>query len=107
MSYSLDDSNPLIDLCTGFINVLRPRHNLVYNHSRVLHVSDLLIAVEFTFRQTSLTSLTFCELHVPPKISKLLLQIFRIRRLLENQLEIVAKSNQAFSLGETDQSMRQ
>ena len=96
MSYTLE-------LCTGSINVLRPRHSLVYNHSRVLNESDLLIAVEFTFRETSLTSLTFCEL--PPKITKLHLEIVRIKRLLENQLETVAKSNQANSLGETFPSM--
>ena len=64
MSYSLYHSNPFIDLCTDSINVLRPRHSLVYNHS---HSSDLSIAVEFMFiiREMSLTSLSFCEL---PKI---------------------------------------
>ena len=36
MSYSLYHSNPLIDLCTDRIDVLGPRHGLVYNHSQVL-----------------------------------------------------------------------
>ena len=47
------------------------------------------MAVEFTFRETSLTSLSFREL---PKITKLHLEIFRVNGLLENQLETVAKS---------------
>ena len=36
MSYSLNHSNPLIDLCTDRINVLGPRYSLVYNHTQVL-----------------------------------------------------------------------
>ena len=56
---------------------------------KYLNKSDLSTAVEFTFRETSLTSLSFCEL---PKITKLHLEIFRVNRLLENQLETIAKS---------------
>ena len=51
---------------------------------KYLNESDLSIAVEFTLRETSFTSLSFCEL---PKITKLHLEIFRVNRLLENQLE--------------------
>ena len=56
---------------------------------RYLNESDLSIAVELTLRETSLTSLSFREL---PKITKLHLEILRVSRLLENQLEIGAKS---------------
>ena len=57
--------------------------------SKYLNGSDLSIAVEFTLRETSLASLSFREF---PKITKLHLEIFRVNRLLENQLQIVAKS---------------
>ena len=56
---------------------------------KYLNESDLSIAEEFTLRETSLTSLSFLEL---PKITKLHLEIFKVNRFLENQLEIVAKS---------------
>ena len=56
----------MIDLCTDNINVLGTRN-----------------------RETSLTSLSFREL---PKILRLYLEIFRVDRLLENKLGIVAKS---------------
>ena len=56
---------------------------------KYLNESDLSIAVEFTLRETSLANLSFREF---PKITKLHLEIFRVNRLLENQLEIVAKS---------------
>ena len=56
---------------------------------KYLKGSDLSIAVEFTLREMSLTSLSFREL---PKIMKLHLEIFRFNRLLKNQLETVAKS---------------
>ena len=56
---------------------------------KYLNEPDLSIAEEFTLRETSLTSLSFREL---PKITKLHLEIFKVNRLLENQLEIVAKS---------------
>ena len=57
--------------------------------TKYLNKPDLSIVVEFTLRETSLTSLSLREL---PKITKLHLEIFRVSRLLENQLEIVAKS---------------
>ena len=47
------------------------------------------MAVKVTFRETSLTSLSFGEL---PRIPKLHLELFSVNRLLENQLETVAKS---------------
>ena len=56
---------------------------------KYLNKPDLSIVVEFTLRETSFTSLSLREL---PKITKLHLEIFRVSRLLENQLEIVAKS---------------
>ena len=56
---------------------------------KYLNKSHLSIAVEFTLIETSLTNLSFREF---PKIMKLHLEIFRVNRLLENQLEIVAKS---------------
>ena len=89
MSYSLNHSNPLIDLCTDRINVLGPRHSFVYNHTQVLQRIRPINSVKFTLRETSFTSLSLREL---PKITKLHLEIFRVSRLLENQLEIVAKS---------------
>ena len=51
---------------------------------KYLNEGDLLIAVEFTLRETSFTNLSFREL---PKITKLHLEIFKVNRLLENQLE--------------------
>lgn len=56
---------------------------------KYLSESDLSIAVEFTLRETSLTSLSFLGL---PKITKLHLEIFSVNRLLEKQLETVVKS---------------
>jgi len=89
MSYSLYHSNPFIDLCTHSINVHRTSQVWFITTPTYLNESDLLIAVKCTFKETSLTSLSFRKL---PKIPKLHLEIFSVNRLLENQLETVAKS---------------
>ena len=81
MLYSLYHSNPLIDLCTDSINGLGPRHSSVYNNSQVLKQVRCFNGSGIYFRETSLTSLSFCEL---PKITKLYLEIFRVNGLLEN-----------------------
>ena len=92
----------MIDLCTDSINVLGPRHSFVYNNSQYLNESELSISVEFTPRETSLTSLSFRELS---KVTKLHLEILGVNRLLENQMETVAKSEFNCFQGQTDQSM--
>jgi len=69
---------------------------------KYLNESDLSIAVEFTLREMSFTSLSLREL---PKITKLHLEIFRVSRLLQNQLKIVANSEFNFFQGLTCQPM--
>ena len=88
MSCSLYHSIPFIDFRTDSISEHRPSQVWFITSPTYLNESDLSIAVKFTFRETSLTSLSFREL---PKIPKLHLEIFSVNRLLENQLETVAK----------------
>ena len=89
MSYSLNRSNPLIDLCADRINALGPRHSLVYNHSQVLKRIRPINSSGIYFKRHVIYQFKHREL---PKVTKLHLEIFRVSRLLENQLEIVAKS---------------